>query len=354
MAKLSAFYEIIGRLFSRASIRSLGGILDASGVRVLPEAFAGFIVVLTSLMIILSYLLLSSVQPFKNALFRVAYVIFTDFSVQYVWFVPAFVLAFSIVATVAIVGLIAYVLLLLSAQSRKQFVDNVLPDFLLLAASNVRAGMSIDQALWYAAKPEFGTLSKEVEIVSKQTFGGVPFARAIDGLANRFDSKSVKRAVALIKQGMASGGELAEILERTAEDSRNMQLISKEIAASLIMYIIFIVFAASIGTPFLFAVSTKLIGILEGVFLSNPALASAPSSSILHPAPPSVSSELFYYFTFASAVVTAVFASLIIGVIRSGSKRDGIRFVPFILGGSLLIFFLVSSALDIYLSSAIK
>ena len=82
-------------------------------------------------------------------------------------------------------------------------------------------------------------------------------------LSMRFDSKALRRSISLIKQGIASGGEMAQILERTAEDSRAMQILAKEIYASLLMYVIFIVFAAAIGTPFLFAVSTKLISILE-------------------------------------------------------------------------------------------
>ena len=233
----------------------------------------------------------------------------------------------------------------------------MLPDFLSLSASNVRAGMTIDQAMWYAAKPEFGVLSEEVSIVAKKTFGGVPFNQAIDYLTDRFNSKPIRRAVALIKQGLASGGQLADILERTAEDARQMHILRKEIAASLLMYVIFIVFAGALGTPFLFAISGKLVSMLENVFATLPSSSAAYSSfstvqlSFVSSTHAAISSADFALFTLISCVMTAIFSSLIIGVISKGSKRDGIPYIPFLLVASLLVLFLVSAALEGFLSN---
>ncbi len=128
-----------------------------------------------------------------------------------------------------------------------------------------------------------------------------------------------------------------------------MQIIKKEIAASLLMYVIFIVFAAAVGTPFLFSVSSKLIALLESVFAQIPdtaGTATLGSSSFIRPQPPIVTSYQFFIFVIISTLVTATVSSLMIGCIQKGSKREGIKYLPFILLCGLVIFFIVSAVLD--------
>jgi len=348
-------YEMIGRLFSRVQMRKLGGLLEASGIDFVPEAFAGFIVVVGLVLSLLAYILFSSFGTTRGFLFRLCSFFSADLTAASPDFFLLVSVIFSVILAAGSLILVVYVWLLLRADSRRRQVEEVLPEFLSLSASNVRAGMTIDQAMWYAAKPEFGILSEEVATVAKRTFGGVPFNQSIDYLTERFNSKSIRRAVALIKQGMASGGKLADILERTADDARQMHILQKEIAASLLMYIIFIVFAGALGTPFLFAISGKLVAMLENVFATLPApssssfaIAQSPFISTSHAA---ISSADFFLFTILSCTMTAIFSSLIIGVISKGSKRDGITYLPFLLAVSLVIFFLMSSLLDSFLAN---
>jgi len=333
-------YEAVGRLFPRERIRQLGSLLDSAGMNMAPEAFAGFFLVIGALLSILFSLSVLSIPELQRPLVSFSLATFRSLTLSTPLFVIALGIIISILLAAGLLSLIAYVFLLLVIDARRRSVELALPNFLTLAASNVRAGMTLDQAMWYAAKPEFGLLSKEIETVAKQTFGGVPFNQAIDRFSDRFYSKSIKRVVALIKQGIASGGEIANILEQTAEDTRNMQLISKEIAASLLMYVIFVSFAAAIGTPFLFGVSSKLIEVLKTVPL--PPAGAVPDLGFARPAPVSISLSAFQLFTLASSIMTAIFSSLIIGTIQSGSKKGGIKYIPFMIGVSLLVYFLVS------------
>ena len=84
--------------------------------------------------------------------------------------------------------------------------------------------MQLDRAMWYAAKPEFGILSKEMELASKRVFGGETLDEALHKLSERFKSRYLARTVELIKEGIGSGGEIAVRLEKTATDLRNLQL----------------------------------------------------------------------------------------------------------------------------------
>ena len=347
-------YEMVGRIFSRGQTRQLGHLLEAAGMDFVPEAFAGFVVIICALSTILTYLLFISVVPLRSALFQLALMVSPDLVVSSPDFLTGFAAIFSLVLASGIICLAAYVSLLLMADERRRRVEDVLPDFLSLSASNVRAGMTIDQAMWYAAKPEFGILSDEVATLAKKAFGGVPFNTAIDQLTERFNSKAIRRTVALIKQGIASGGKLADILERTAEDTRQMASLRKEISTSLIMYVIFIVFAGAIGTPFLFAISGKLVALIEGVFLNisfSDVSTAGYSGSFIMPTKPLITSSEFFIFTVLCCIMTAIFSSLIIGVISKGSKKDGMAYLPVLLIGSLVVFFLMGFLLDTVLSN---
>lgn len=350
------FYEMVGRLFSRVQMRKLGAMLESAGVDYVPEAFAGLMVVLCVFGFVFTFALFSEVAPLRGFLMKMLIIAATGLTVAYPEAFILFTILFSFILSLALILLVIYVFLLLRADARRRKVEDVLPDFLSLSAANVRAGMTIDQALWYAAKPEFGILSDEVSIVAKKAFGGVPFNQAIDYLGERFNSKLVRRSVALLKQGLASGGKLADILERTADDARKMATLRKEISTSLLMYIIFIVFAGAIGTPFLFAISGKLVAILENAFSTSiPQTSASPGASafsggLITPSSPSISGADFFLFTILSTVMTTIFSALIIGVISKGSKRDGVPYIPFLLAISLTLFFVVSGALDAFLS----
>ncbi|VVB57607.1 Type II secretion system (T2SS), protein F [uncultured archaeon] len=347
-------FELVGRLFGRERIRRLGAFLHAGGYSISPESFAGIYLVASLLLSLGLSISLAGWFPLKQALYRFSLLLFAPLVGASSAFVPTMAIVLSFVGSFALIGMLAYVVVRMAADSRRAKVEEILPDFLLLAAANVRAGMTVDQALWYAAKPEFGTLSTEVQVVAKRTFGGEPFDKAIDHLSEHFNSKFVRRTVTLIKQGLSSGGQIAEILERTAKDVRDMQIIKKDIAASLLMYIIFLVFAASVGAPFLFSVSAKLIALLEHVFAQIPDTSSVTVSSgmsFIQPQAPVITSEQFLLFVTVSTIVTAVCSALMIGIINKGNRMEGVRYIPPMLIASFVIFLIVSALLDTFLAS---
>ena len=152
-------YEMVGRIFSRNQTRKLGHLLESSGMDFVPEAFAGFIIILCALTSVLTYLLFVGAAPLRSVLFKLALMISPGLTAASPDFFTAFAALFSIALASGLICLGAYVALLLMADERRRKVEDVLPDFLSLSAANVRAGMTIDQAMWYAAKPEYGILS---------------------------------------------------------------------------------------------------------------------------------------------------------------------------------------------------
>lgn len=340
------FYETIGRLLSRQRIRSIEKSLAGAGLMVPAESFVGFFLLvafLSSLFLFLIFLHVSAVPKFIYALSPGLYL--PDFVLVLLSLLSAFVV--MCITTFVLF----WVVILLQTEARKKAVEDVLPDFLTLMAGNVRSGMTVDQAMWYAAKPEYGLFSIEVRRVVKNAFSGEPIEKSLDRLDMRFNSRVLHRTLLLLKQALATGGEIAEILEETAQDARDVAMHKKDIAATLLVYVIFLVFASTIGAPFLFSVSKTLIGVLASAFAYMPAggmegAGGMPASFMMTPSAPSISTDEFFWFSMALVFVTSLIGALLLGIIQGGTKTHGIRFFPFMLGLSYIIYFLVSSALE--------
>jgi archaellum biogenesis protein FlaJ (TadC family) len=254
-------------------------------------------------------------------------------------------------------AVVVYVFLRMRIDNRQKQIEEVLPDFLQICAANVRAGMSIERALWFAARPEFGLLSEEIANTTRRTFGGEPFNQALRKLAKKFNSRQLSRTINLIIEESSSGGEVATLLDKCSWDARQVQILHKEIAQMMLMYVIFIVFAACIGAPLLYGLSYQLIGatnkIWGDVAKQNPG--GFPKvgmmSSLLQPRPPKVSTEDFYKFAIIATILVTFSASMIVAVINTGSWINGFKYAPFFVGLGLVVFFAVTLIFSLLFAS---
>ena len=345
-------FERVGRLlFTRQRVRKLESELRSAGMDIPADAFAGYI--------ILSVLVLSLAVTSILALFGPAsetIIAFVEGVVELpaavIW-IAVFIAILILLYFVAFVFLSAYIVM--RVEDRRDKLEAVLPDFLILVSSNIKAGMTLDQAMWYAAKPEFGLLAKDVRSIIKGSFSGESLEDALDMLSSRFDSKVFKRTMLLLKQANTTGGELTDVLERTAEDVRDTMIMRKEIGASLVMYEIFVLFAAIVGTPFLFAVANGLITVFEQIALSMPqGVGSAgffTSFEGIGLTGPVITSTEFLYFTIPIIFVTALISSFIISAIRTGSRTQGLKYFPFVLVLAYAVYWVVSAALTSFFAT---
>jgi Flp pilus assembly protein TadB len=347
-------FESVGRLFfSRERVKGLEKELNTAGINMPADSFAGYVSLNVIVVTIFLTMLALLYQPSGELM--------TGFVSQYADvpypLIALLVLVVSFIfvyfATMALIS--SY--LLMKADDRRTKLENTLPDFLTLVASNIKAGMTLDQAMWYSAKPEFGLLSSEVKAVIKSSFSGESLESTLDRLGGRFDSRVFKRTILLLKQATATGGELTNVLERTADDVRNTIIMKKEIAASLVLYEIFVLFAAVVGTPFLFAVASKLVGVFERIAPQAGALPSGAAGgpfsvfSSIKFTGAVVSSNDFFWFSIPTIFVTALISSFIVSIIRTGAKSQGMKYFPFVLICSYLVYWLVINTVETIFST---
>jgi flagellar protein FlaJ len=267
------------------------------------------------------------------------YIVFLHNILYLIGLIFLFFIIFQIVLLVA---------LELTATSRGLFVEEILPDALSLIASNLRSGMTTERAVLLSARSEFGPLEKEFRMAAKRILAGETIEQALKGISIHIKSKLLERTMELLVESIKSGGEIAKLLEEISMNIRDLQIMKKDIRASVMSYSIFILMAAGFGAPLLFAISTSLIETIikltANIRLPPPTVLSQMPTFIRIGAAPAISPEFLTWFAVAAMVLISFFSSLIIGLIEKGDERDGIKFIPIILTISFGIFFLTKIA----------
>ena len=247
--------------------------------------------------------------------------------VDVLWFMLAWWSA-GFAGVLLVVGLVAAGYLDVLINRRRKEVEEVLPDFLQLTAANIGAGMPIDRALWFAVRPRFGVLAKEIETVAKRVLTGEELDVALRRFSNQYDSPVLSRSINLLLEGVAAGGQIADLLHKISVDIQEQRILQKEMAASVMTYVIFISFASVLAAPVLFGLSTELLTVIQSIAAN---MGDSVSGGMLSISGDVISLSDFRLFSLVVLVGSAVMSALIVGVIRSGSAKEGLRFVaPFV------------------------
>lgn len=311
-----------------------------------------------------------------------------------------------------IVWIIAYSIINLMADKRTDEVEEALPDVLQIVSANISAGMTPYNALWVAARKEFGALAEEIKIAQKETLGGKAFTDSLTEMSLRVRSNTLQRTIRLIIQGMKAGGELPHILQGIGTDIRQMKLLQKEMAASTMSYILFILFGMIIGAPLLFSVSINFVDIMnkfqpdtletdtssggsamagmqgfdmmsmgssscpkdfdgdgipdkeeKDLYGLNPSNSSDSGSinpktgntylkdyqKIAEPTPSScVNAAYLINFALLALLSVAFFGALLIGQIRSGKQSAGVKLIPLLIPITLGMFLLMNTGMAMF------
>ncbi len=255
------------------------------------------------------------------------------------------------VAIFIILQVLFYFLILLKADSRAKFVEDILPDALQLTASNLKAGYTIERALLLSARPEFGPFSDELAMIGKEIATGKNIENAMLAIAGRIKSEKLEKTIMLIVQGIKSGGELAILLSETAQNLRHQALVEERARASALTYFIFILSALAFATPILFALSS----FLAEVIMKQLSVIETPAgiATIITVKKVSISSNFIVGFIVTTLTTLCVLGSITLGLIRKGKGKEGLRYIPILLILSLGIFFSVRFFISKMLSSLI-
>ena len=338
LSRIPFIFDKVGMLFPRKISQQFDDQLTAAGAKKLQgKRLVGIMAVTSIIIFIAGYLIVDSVIGSP-----VIGLIAGPFAIVIWW------------------GLLLGILSL-KIDKRAKEIEEFLPDFLQLCSANVKAGMPIDQALWFAARPEFGLLAKEVEGLARKTFGGEPFRKSLLELGEKFRSKTFRRTIRLINEGMESGGEMGDLLESVVWDIRNMKLLHQEVAGNVMMYVIFILFAAGIGSPFLFALSNQLLAtnyyVMGEIDIAPDDMSMLGQSQVpmvMSGGSSGISLDEFFKFAIICIIMTGTISSMLIATIQTGSAKQGLKYIPFFVVIGIVVFLAVNHAMSGLLKGILK
>lgn len=263
------------------------------------------------------------------------------YGVLYVGFVMFLVWAVLFITLLLMLWLLFYFIIDLRIFKRRVGVEDVLADFLQLTSANIRAGMPIDRALWYAVRPQFGVLATEVEIVAKETMGGEDLEGALKRFAEKYDSLMLRRSINLLVEGIAAGGEIGDLLNKIAIDIQESRIMKKELSANVTTYVIFISFATIVAAPLLFALSSHLLFIVSNLMLKLDVPSGITTFSI-NLSGAGMSIKDFRIFAVTCLIITSYFSSVIIATIKKGEIKAGIKYIPIFIISTIALFLIFS------------
>jgi archaellum biogenesis protein FlaJ (TadC family) len=255
----------------------------------------------------------------------------------------------------AVYEVVIYAMLEFRIEQRKGFVETILPDYLQLAAANVRSGIALDKAMVLAARPEFGYFSDDVKDMNKELYGGVTLQASMVSLGKKYRSLQLQHTVRMMVEGIQYGGGMTDLLNQIAKDIRNQQMVQKEISGQLFMYTIFIAFAALIGAPVLYALTAQMIGVTDsvwaGILKQNPGGLPTAGVSFLRPSPPQITSDAYHNFALAAVLIITGFGAFIVSAISTGSVLKGLKYLPAFLLIGVGVFYVTGAVIGTLFTS---
>lgn len=258
------------------------------------------------------------------------------------------ILTLGLVLQYLIFFIIFFFIIDLKIYNRKKSVEDVLPEYFQLVAANIGSGMPIDQSLWLAIRPQFGVLSKEMELVAKKSMTGTNLNTALIEFSEKYDSQLLKRTIYMLTEGIDAGGPIAKLLDRITVDMIDTKIMKKEMAANVMTYVIFITFASVAAAPFMFGLANQLIVIISGL-IGNLNIGTS-SNSMFNLTSDSILLGDFKLFAIIVLTISSSFAAMISSIIKNGNIRDGLKNIPILSAIAICIYLFASYIMSMVFS----
>ena len=207
-------------------------------------------------------------------------------------------------------------------------VEERLSDFLRDLAVSNRFGMTLADSIRKASTGNYGKLTPDIKKMATQIDWGVPATDAMVMFAERVGTPLVKRAMAIVVKATGAGGDVSDVLNATAKNIKDIQLINEgrkmEMSSyKAVIFTAFFVFLAAV----VIMNSTFLPAIMEsggtGAGAGTEAAGGVPGGMAGAGGGMTVEEVSFIYL--GAALVQGFGDGILVGVIETGKIVNGFR-----------------------------
>ena len=117
-------------------------------------------------------------------------------------------------------------------------IERAFADFLRDLAENLRAGMSLVEAMKLISEGEYGTLTFFLRKIVSSMLWGENFFELLEDFSRKIGSPLISRAITLIKEGFNVGGDLSDVLLNASQDIRTYLELRERLRTQSVGYVI--------------------------------------------------------------------------------------------------------------------
>lgn len=208
-------------------------------------------------------------------------------------------------------------------------LEERLADFLRDLAEASRSGQTLHEAIQTASGGEYGELLPEIQHMARQISWGVSATEALIRFSERVRTPLVKRAVTLINEASAAGGDVSRVLEAAANDTKEIQMLQRERKIQMTLYVAvifvsFVVFLVVILIVYAtFVPQMKKMALDQEHGGDEDEIETTETTAAFSPV--DVDFDEIKILFIAAALVHAIGDGLVAGLMGSGRMTDGLK-----------------------------
>ncbi len=228
------------------------------------------------------------------------------------WFFPLLILG-------VLIGSGQFWLDFIKERDRQKRIEVKFLDFVRNLASTVKSGIPIPASIIQASDKDYSELNPYIKKLANQIHMGVPVHKAFNNFARDTDNPMIKRAISIVNEAEASGGDIENVLTSVTDSLVSIKKIKEERKSSIYSQMIqgYIVYFVFIGIMLLLQLQLfpKLTEVGSTLGLSGGLLGTTIEAG--------TTASLDTTF-FILILIQGFFAGLMIGKFSEGSIKDGI------------------------------
>lgn len=251
------------------------------------------------------------------------------------WALAAGLPVFFLVAHAFLYGYVG-----LQANKHAERIERSLPDFLILYAEGLTAGLSMRQALRACARDEFGPLKDHISRALSDINFQVSPVRALEDMAGRVKSRKFEKSIALITSSIKRGGDLSQALQAQAEQLMDENALKRLISANTQAYRFYVLAGITFGFPLFLALSIIIVKIFGSLSANFSGSVGSSFGLSIFTAAPQVDAHFLVLFDIALITIACIMSSMVQGQIAKGSSKAGLVYLPLQIVVSIGLFLL--------------